>query len=145
MIFRNRPTDLCGVIADRYDARRDFARGYGGNEPTVRETPRASKGGLAAAADPQRRSALLVRSRQQRQVTNRIELSLEVNLLLSPQFLHQHDRLVAPFAPFFLAHPRRVEVTRIIAADADYEQKPSFTEEIERSKLLGKNYGMARR
>src|SRR6266850_1903255 len=74
-----------------------------------------------------------------------MKLSLEVNLLLSPKFLHQHDRFVAPLAAFFLAHPGRVEVARIIATDADYEQKPSLAEKIERSKLLGKNYGMARR
>ena len=145
MIFGDLPTNLCGVIADRFDAQRDFARGHGRNQPTVRESSCAPKGGLAAAADPNRRTALLIWARQQSQISNRIKLSLKCDLILGPQLFHQHDRFVTAFAALFLAHPRRLEVARVITTDADHEQKPSLAEEIERRKLFGKNNGMARR
>src|SRR4029434_8398952 len=89
VILRNFAANLCGVTADRFDARRDFAGGHGRNKPPIGESPRASESGLAAATDPNWRSAVLIRARQQSQISNRIELSLICDLLLCPQFLHQ--------------------------------------------------------
>src|SRR5262245_42630168 len=54
VILGNLPTDLCGVIADRFDAHRDFTRCHRRNQPTVREPPYAPKGSFTSATNPER-------------------------------------------------------------------------------------------
>jgi hypothetical protein len=82
VIFGDLPTNLC-VIADRFDA---HATSLGVTDETSQ--PSAASGPpkrrLASAADPDRRTALLKRPRQQRQIPNRMKLSIEVNLLFGP-------------------------------------------------------------
>src|SRR5215475_12769404 len=80
VILGNLPADLCGVIADRFDARRDFAGCHRRNQPAVREPPRASKGSFTSATNPERWASLLIRTRQESQVFDRTKLSLKVHI-----------------------------------------------------------------
>jgi hypothetical protein len=56
---------------------------------------------------------------EKRQFFCRREFSFEIDPLLRPQFFHQKDGLISPFAALFPAHTDRFEISRIIAAQSD--------------------------
>ena len=108
-----------------------------------------------SASRPARRKAALLRppTRLADRLSGKDEVESQVfdrkTAPRSLSFLPVHSFFISTIAssprlPALLCAPRCFEVTRVITADADYEQKPSLAEEIERRELLGEDR-MARR
>src|SRR4029077_5595635 len=119
MILWNCAAGLRSMAADRFDARRDFLWRHRRNEPPVRQLSHTPERRFAAAADPNRRASFLIRARKQRQIMSRIELSVEGDFLLTPQFLHQNDGFVGSFSAFLFTNADRGKIFGIISAQPD--------------------------